>query len=117
MILLFHGFDATAQQISTEYGAAFPFLYNNEPRGVSLAHYHNSPVVYSRPEGPDLHTHYYHPALNSIPLSQHKARKCVGVGSNANDGDFPRRTTKATHGDPQGAMNIGQTSLTSRGRQ
>lgn len=55
------------RQIRTEYRVAFPYLYNSLPRGVCLSEYHSPPVMYVKPEDPDLPAYYYDPVLSIIP--------------------------------------------------
>lgn len=57
------------RQIRTEYRVAFPYLYNNLPRGVALSVYHTPAVMYVKPEDPDLPAYHYDPILNVIPPS------------------------------------------------
>ncbi|PXF50127.1 Pre-mRNA-processing-splicing factor 8 [Gracilariopsis chorda] len=66
------------RQIRTEYRIAFPYLYNNLPRGVSLSKYHSPPVMYVKPEDPDLPAYYYDAILNTIPPSRKPRRPTSG---------------------------------------
>lgn len=54
-------------QIRTEYRIAFPYLYNDRPKKVSLIHYHYPTVCYIKTDDPDLPAYYYDPLLNPIP--------------------------------------------------
>jgi len=53
-------------QIRTEYKIAFPYLYNDRPRKVSLIHYHYPHVCYARSDDPSLPAYYFDPILNPI---------------------------------------------------
>ncbi|CAN8077363.1 unnamed protein product [Agarophyton chilense] len=66
------------RNIKTEYRVAFPFLYNHLPRGVSLSRYHFPPVMYLKPEDPDLPAYYYDPILSTIPPSRKQRRFASG---------------------------------------
>ena len=52
--------------IRTEYRIAFPYLYNNLPRSVSLVYYHHVIIVHVKAEDPDLPAFYYDPIINPI---------------------------------------------------
>jgi pre-mRNA-processing factor 8 len=52
--------------IRTEYKVAFPFLYNNRPRKVVLARYHEPMCMYIKAEDPDLPPFYYDPLIHPI---------------------------------------------------
>ncbi|KAL6783719.1 PRP8 [Auxenochlorella protothecoides x Auxenochlorella symbiontica] len=52
--------------IRTEYKVAFPYLYNNRPRGVRLSAYHHPMVMYIKAEDPDLPAFYYDPLIHPI---------------------------------------------------
>jgi pre-mRNA-processing factor 8 len=52
--------------LRTEYRVAFPHLYNNRPRKVSVAPYHTPAVMYIKCEDPDLPAFYYDPLLHPI---------------------------------------------------
>lgn len=53
-------------QIRTEYKIAFPYLYNNRPRSVSVSRYHEPCSVYVKPENPDLPAFYFDPVINPV---------------------------------------------------
>ena len=52
--------------LRTEYKIAFPYLYNNRPRKVSLAVYHTPMVMFIKTEDPDLPAYYYDPLIHPI---------------------------------------------------
>ena len=54
-------------QIRTEYQIAFPYLYNDRPRKVTLAVYHRPALVYIKSADPDLPAFYFDPIVNIIP--------------------------------------------------
>jgi pre-mRNA-processing factor 8 len=80
------------RQIRTEYRVAFPYLYNNRPRDVSISRYHSPHVLYVRPENPDQSAYYFDPLLNPIPSASRTAMQNSnggGTGIVSNDiGDW-----------------------------
>jgi len=60
-------------QIRTEYKIAFPYLYNNRPRQVHLAHYHYPCSCYIKTDDPDLPAFYFDPLIN--PISSWRTEK------------------------------------------
>lgn len=69
------------QQLRTEYRIAFPFLYNNRPRGVHSIHYHHPCSMFIRPEDPDLPAFYFDLVLN--PISHYRVHEqAVAAGTN-----------------------------------
>jgi len=60
-------------QIRTEYKIAFPYLYNNRPREVHIAHYHYPCSVYIKTDDPDLPAYYFDPLIN--PISSWRTEK------------------------------------------
>lgn len=96
------------RQIRTEYRIAFPYLYNNLPRGVALAKYHSSPVLYIKPEDPDLPAYYYDPILNVIPPKKRRRPRVPEKRRRREDGisrsrfeDYP----DSSHSDDDGEYN------------
>lgn len=52
--------------ISTEYKIAYPYLYNNRPRKVSIPYYHYPSSCYVKTEDPDMPTYYFDPIIQPI---------------------------------------------------
>ncbi|PVV02805.1 hypothetical protein BB560_002731 [Smittium megazygosporum] len=67
------------QPVRTEYKIAFPFLYNSLPRGVQVHTYHTPPIVYIKPEDPDLPVFYFDPIIN--PISSRSLTEGFGKSS------------------------------------
>jgi len=61
--------------LRTEYKVAFPYLYNNRPRRVALAPYHQPMVMYIKTEDPDLPTFYYDPLIHPIAFYRSDKRQ------------------------------------------
>lgn len=54
------------RQIRTEYRVAFPHLYNNRPRKISIPKYVYPQVMYVKSDDPELPAYYFDPLLNPI---------------------------------------------------
>ena len=61
--------------LRTEYKVAFPYLYNNRPRKVSLAVYHTPMVMFIKTEDPDLPAYYYDPLIHPIAFYRSNKEK------------------------------------------
>ena len=59
--------------LRTEYKVAFPYLYNNRPRKVSLAVYHTPMVMFIKTDDPDLPAYYYDPLIH--PIAHYRSSK------------------------------------------
>jgi len=59
--------------IRTEYKIAFPFLYNNRPRRVSMVPYHYPTCCFVKNEDPDIPAFYFDAVIN--PISAYKSEK------------------------------------------
>lgn len=76
------------RQIRTEYRIAFPYVYNNLPRGLRFSEYHLPVAMFSRSEDPDLPAYYYNPALNLIPPSAFVTKSSLPVRDSGRDQDL-----------------------------
>ena len=56
--------------IRTEYKIAYPFLYNNRPRSVTLCFYHEPVNMYIIPEDPDENVFVFDKIINPILKSK-----------------------------------------------
>ncbi|EGG17135.1 pre-mRNA processing factor 8 [Cavenderia fasciculata] len=54
-------------KIRTEYKIAFPYLYNNRPRQVSIPYYHHPPNCFTKTTNPEAVGFQYDPILYPIP--------------------------------------------------
>lgn len=88
------------RQIRTEYRIAFPYLYNNRPRDVSLSCYHRPPTMFMKSEDPSLPAFHYDASFNRILPRSKPTKKRGGIelmdvdtnaahdGSESDDDDF-----------------------------
>jgi len=53
--------------VKTEHRVAYPWLYNDRPRGVRCAPYAAPMTLYVKADDPELPAYYYDPLLNPIP--------------------------------------------------
>ena len=72
---------------------AFPHLYNNRPRKVRLAPYHQPMVLYIKAEDPDLPAFYFDPLIHPLPPPGPRAASALaveeGLGEEGDDWALP----------------------------
>lgn len=73
------------QKIRTEYRIAFPHMYNERPRKVSLIPYRSPPICFLKSEDPDAPPFEFDPIINPIPA--HRQHKNDDDGADGVDGD------------------------------
>jgi pre-mRNA-processing factor 8 len=74
--------------LRTEYKVAFPYLYNNRPRKVSLAVYHTPMVMFIKTEDPDLPAYYYDPLIHPIAFYRSNKQKTTPREEDDGEDDF-----------------------------
>eukprot|EP00698_Gefionella_okellyi_P003542 TRINITY_DN13333_c0_g1_i1.p1 TRINITY_DN13333_c0_g1~~TRINITY_DN13333_c0_g1_i1.p1 ORF type:complete len:2328 (-),score=536.75 TRINITY_DN13333_c0_g1_i1:58-7041(-) len=74
--------------IRTEYRIAFPYLYNNRPRGVAISKYHSPCVSYVTTDDPTLPPYYFHPALSPISAYRASTQRAAEVADEEEEDDF-----------------------------
>lgn len=72
--------------IRTEYKIAFPFLYNNRPRQVSMVPYHYPTCCYIKNDDPEIPAFFFDAVINPIP--GYKSEKYKQYGEVFTEEDF-----------------------------
>jgi len=75
------------RQIRSEYKVAFPHLYNNRPRDVSISTYRYPQTMYVKSDDPDLPAFYFDPLLNPIVSKTSKSRADIRAKDKEADGE------------------------------